>query len=131
MATHVSGANREEEIGPRGAGDWLHEVLGVFGGGAVGAEALLIAGGGVRFAGALTACEAQTGLPVVTGPAALVRAAIRTLACQRIARVVAVCSCPQAVARSRRFWRGSPPAPKALPLARVHRSLSLARALGW
>lgn len=79
VATHVSGANREEEIGPRGAGDWLHEVLGVFGGGAVGAEALLIAGGGVRFAGALTACEAQTGLPVVTGPAALVRAAIRTL----------------------------------------------------
>ncbi len=75
VACHVAGATHETDIGNRTPEAWL-AGLPAFPG---RPHALLLAGGGLRFADAITAYEALTGLPVVTGPGALVRAAAMRL----------------------------------------------------
>lgn len=77
--THVAGASSEEEIGPRDPAEWRRTCLDALAALPECPDALLLAGGGVRFATAITAFEAEAGLPVVTGPGALVRAALRAL----------------------------------------------------
>lgn len=77
--SHVAGASSEEEIGPRDPAEWRRTCLDALGALPDRPDALLLAGGGVRFAAAITAFEAEAGLPVITGPGALVRAALRAL----------------------------------------------------
>lgn len=79
VASHVAGAMHEQDIGTRTAGEWLDDLIDFVQGLKAAPDALVLAGGGVRFASAITAFEAQTRLPVVTGPGALVRAALLRL----------------------------------------------------
>ena len=79
VACHVAGAGLELDIGMRPAEAWLQDLVAFAGRIAGRPEAILVAGGGVRFAATITAFEARTGLPVVTGPGALVRAALHRI----------------------------------------------------
>lgn len=76
---HVDGSGRELDIGTRPPEAWLSDLVAFAERGRARPDALVLAGGGVRFAGAITAFEARTGLTVVTGPGALVRAALHRL----------------------------------------------------
>ncbi|MEM0907196.1 MAG: aminotransferase class III-fold pyridoxal phosphate-dependent enzyme [Pseudomonadota bacterium] len=72
----VMGAASEEEIGPRSAKWWANEIIDWASGcGLQSTDCVLLAGGGVRFAGAIVMAEAVLGRPIVTGPGALVFAA--------------------------------------------------------
>lgn len=79
VACHVAGATRELDIGTRTAEAWRNELIAFVQKLETTPDAVVLAGGGVRFAAAITAFEAQVGLPVVTGPGALVRAALLRL----------------------------------------------------
>jgi 4-aminobutyrate aminotransferase-like enzyme/maleate cis-trans isomerase len=77
VSARVEGATSEEEIGPRAPEDWRRICLDALRASPRPPDAVLLAGGGVRFAAAIDGFEAETGVPVVTGPGALVRAAAR------------------------------------------------------
>jgi len=79
VACHVAGSALELDIGTRPPEAWLTDLVAFADRLGARPDALLVAGGGVRFAAVITAFEAATGLPVVTGPGALVRAALHRL----------------------------------------------------
>lgn len=79
VVTHIAGANSEEEIGSRTPDAWRGICLKMLSACPQRPDATLLAGGGVRFATAITAFEAEAQHPVVTGPGALVRAALKRL----------------------------------------------------
>lgn len=75
----VAGSALELDIGSRSAEDWLEHFVTFIRQADERPDAFVVAGGGVRFATAITAFEARTGLVVVTGPGALVRAALKRI----------------------------------------------------
>jgi 4-aminobutyrate aminotransferase-like enzyme len=75
----VAGSALELDIGTRPPKAWLADLVAFAGRIGERPDALLLAGGGVRFAAAITEFEARTGVTVVTGPGALVRAALHRL----------------------------------------------------
>lgn len=72
---HVLGATHEEQIGTRSAMEWLPNLLVFARQLQEPVDALFVAGGGMCFAEAIEIFEAETGIPVVTAPGALVRKA--------------------------------------------------------
>lgn len=75
----IAGAESEEEIGTRPAETWLSTLRELVETAPERPDALLVAGGGLCFAAAIEALEAETGIPVVTAPGALVWAVGRAL----------------------------------------------------
>lgn len=73
---HSFGATHELDIGTRPAHAWCDELLRFTDQLLDRPDALLLAGGGVRFATSITEFESRSGLPVVTAPGALVRASL-------------------------------------------------------
>lgn len=71
----VQGAVSEEDIGTRNAADWLPDLLSFVEDLPERPDAVFLAGGGVCFADAIERFEAETDLPIVTAPGALVRQA--------------------------------------------------------
>lgn len=76
VAHHVLGAISEEDIGTHLASDWLPEILAFVDALSERPDALFLAGGGVCFADGIERFEAESGLPIVTAPGALVRQAV-------------------------------------------------------
>ena len=72
---HVVGASHEEEIGTRSAAEWLPDLIDFAKTLPPATDAVFLAGGGMCFAEAIEIFEAETGIPVVTAPGALVRKA--------------------------------------------------------
>ncbi len=78
-AQSIAGAEHEEDIGTRPAQSWRATLKTLVQAAPERPDAVLVAGGGMCFAAAIEGFEAETGVPVVTAPGALVWAAALAL----------------------------------------------------
>ena len=72
-------ADIEEEIGGKAPEYWWLPLIELIELSVIKPDAILIAGGGVSFASLIERFEAETGVPVVTAPGALIRSTVKQL----------------------------------------------------
>ena len=72
-------ANSEDDIGSKNSAYWWKPLIDLVNSSDYRPDAVLLAGGGVCFASSIERYEAETGIPVITAPGALIWAAIQKL----------------------------------------------------